>query len=162
MECLGLLSRQRRVFLSYRRNEARAAALQLFDALSSRGYEVFLDTHGVARAVDFQEALWHKLCDVDVMVMLETQTYFKGRWTREEFGRALAKNIGVLRVQWPDTTQSTETQTCSRVEIIPEEVHTASGALAPAHLEHIDDQLERFRSPSFAVRRISEIGRAHV
>src|SRR3546814_14231841 len=89
------------------------------------------------------------------MVMLETPTYFKGRWTREEFGRALSKNIGVLRVQWPDTTPSTETHTCSRVEIIPEEVDTASGALAPATLERIADQLERFRSLSFAVRRIS-------
>lgn len=155
LECLGLLRRQRRVFLSYRRNEARAAALQLFDALSSRGYEVFLDTHGVARAVDFQEALWHKLCDVDVMVMLETPTYFKSRWTREEFGRALAKNIGVLRVQWPDTTPSIDTQTCSRVEIIPQEVDTITGALAPATLDRIADQLERFRSLSFAVRRIS-------
>src|SRR3546814_11068646 len=91
------------------------------------------------------------------MVMLETPTYFKGRWTREEFGRALAKNIGVLRVQWPDTTPSTETQTCSRVEIIPEEVDTASGALAPETLERIADQLERFRSLSFAVRRISAL-----
>lgn len=155
LECLGLLRRQRRVFLSYRRNEARAAALQLFDALSSRGYEVFLDTHGVARAVDFQEALWHKLCDVDVMVMLETPTYFESRWTREEFGRALAKNIGVLQVRWPDTTPSIYTQTCSRVEIIPQEVDTVTGALAPATLDRIADQLERFRSLSFAVRRIS-------
>lgn len=155
LECLGLLRRQRRVFLSYRRSEAKAAALQLFDVLSSRGYEVFLDTHGVARAVDFQEALWHKLCDVDVMVMLETPTYFQSRWTREEFGRALAKNIGVLRVQWPDTTPSTETQTCSRVEIVPEELNAASGALAPEALERISDQLERFRSLSFAVRRLS-------
>lgn len=155
LECLGLLRRQRRVFLSYRRNEARAAALQLFDILSARGYEVFLDTHGVARAVDFQEALWHKLCDVDVMIMLETPSYFQGRWTREEFGRALAKNIGVLRVQWPDTTPSTETQTCSRVEIVPDEVDTGTGALKPATLDRIADQLERFRSLSFAVRRIS-------
>lgn len=155
LECLGLLRRQRRVFLSYRRSEARAAALQLFDALSSRGYEVFLDTHGVARAVDFQEALWHKLCDADVMVMLETPTYFQNRWTREEFGRALAKNIGVLRVQWPDTTPSIDTQTCSRAEIIPQELDAGTGALAPVALERIADQLERFRSLSFAVRRIS-------
>lgn len=155
LECLGLLRRQRRVFLSYRRSEARAAALQVFDILASRGYEVFLDTHGVARATDFQEALWHKLCDVDVMVMLETPTYYEGRWTREEFGRALAKNIGVLRVQWPDTTPSKETKTCSRVEIIPEELDRATGALATEALDRIADQLERFRSLSFAVRRIS-------
>lgn len=155
LECLGLLRRQRRVFLSYRRSEARDAALQLFDVLSGRGYEVFLDTHGVARAVDFQEALWHKLCDSDVMVMLETPTYFTSRWTREEFGRALSKNIGVLRVQWPDTTPSKDTQTCSRVEIVPEELNPSTGSLAAEALDRIADQLERFRSLSFAVRRIS-------
>lgn len=155
LECLGLLRRQRRVFLSYRREEAGAAAIQTHDLLCARGYEVFLDTHGVLRAVDFQETLWHKLCDVDVMVMLESPTYFRSRWTREEFGRALAKNIGVLRVQWPDTTPSTDSQTCSRVEIVPEELEPATGALAPAALARIADQLERFRSLSFAVRRIS-------
>lgn len=155
LECLGLLRRQRRVFLSYRRSEVRDAALQVFDILSARGYEVFLDTHGVARAVDFQEMLWHKLCDVDVMVMLETPTYFTSRWTREEFGRALSKNIGVLNVQWPDTTPSKDTQTCSRVEILPQELDSHTGGLTTAALERIADQLERFRSLSFAVRRIS-------
>ncbi|MGN7726468.1 toll/interleukin-1 receptor domain-containing protein [Luteimonas sp. 22616] len=154
LECLGLLRRQRRVFLSYRRKEGSAAALQLFDLLSARGYEVFLDTHSVARAVDFQETLWHKLCDVDVMVMLETATYFESTWTTEEFGRALSKNIGVLRVQWPDATPSIDTQTCSRVEIVAEELD-AAGGLALVALERIADQLERFRSLCYAVRRIS-------
>lgn len=155
LECLGLLRRQRRVFLSYRRTEARAAALQLFDLLSAHGYDVFLDTHSVERGVDFQEALWHRLCDADVMVMLETATYFESRWTSEEFGQALAKNIGVLRVQWPDATPSPETETCSRVEIVPGELDNATGALADGALERIAEQLERFRSLSVAVRRLS-------
>ena len=72
LECVGLLPRQRRVFLSYKRDEATAAAVQLFGELSSRQFEVFLDTHGIGAGVDFQEALWHQLCDVDVLVMLET------------------------------------------------------------------------------------------
>src|SRR5690606_37322940 len=41
LECAGLLPRQRRVFLSYRRDEARGAALQLFDAIAARHFEVF-------------------------------------------------------------------------------------------------------------------------
>ena len=143
------------MFLSYRRTEARAAALQLFDLLSARGYDVFLDTHSVARGVDFQEALWHRLCDVDVMVMLETATYFQSRWTSEEFGQALAKNIGVLRVQWPDATPSPDTETCSRVEIVPEELNNATGELADQALDRIAAQLEQFRSLSVAVRRLS-------
>lgn len=35
-------------FVSYRRGDARNSALQLFNALSGRLFDVFLDTHGVA------------------------------------------------------------------------------------------------------------------
>ena len=43
LESLGMLPRQRRVFLSYKRDESMAAAVQLFAELSARQYEVFLD-----------------------------------------------------------------------------------------------------------------------
>lgn len=83
LECVGLLPRQRRVFVSYRRDSAREAALQLFNALSARLYDVFLDTHGIAPGDDFQAVLWHRLCDSDVLVVLDTQDYFESRWTPE-------------------------------------------------------------------------------
>jgi len=83
LECAGLLPRQRRVFVSYRRGEARDAALQLFDALSARLFDVFLDTHGIPPAEDFQTMLWHRLCDSDVLVMLDTPGYFESRWTSD-------------------------------------------------------------------------------
>ncbi|MGJ7542507.1 hypothetical protein [Variovorax sp. LT1R16] len=57
LECAGLLPRQRRVFVSYRRDEARQAALQLFDAFSARLFDVFLDTHGIAPAEDSGHAV---------------------------------------------------------------------------------------------------------
>lgn len=118
LECAGLLPRQRRVFVSYRRDEARQAALQLFDAFSARLFDVFLDTHGIAPAEDFQAMLWHRLCDSDVLVMLDTPNYFGSRWTSAEFGRALAKGISVLRVGWPDSTPSIRTGTASRAELV--------------------------------------------
>lgn len=161
LESLGLLRRQRRVFLSYRHTEATVAALQLFERLSAHGYDVFLDTHSVARGVDFQEMLWHRLCDVDVMVMLETATYFQSRWTEEEFGQALAKNIGVLRVQWPDITPSVDTETCSRVELIESELVRGTGALERVALERITEQLEQFRSLCVAVRKLSVMSKLH-
>ena len=49
LQCLGLLPAQRRVFVSYRRNESRDAAVQLFEELSARQFDVFLDTHSVGR-----------------------------------------------------------------------------------------------------------------
>jgi TIR domain len=158
LECLGLLRRQRKVFISYRREEATPAALQLFAALSARGYDVFVDTHGVQTAVDFQETLWHRLCDVDVVIMLDTKSYFDSRWTSEEFGKALAKNIGVLRVQWPDSSPDPRTQTCSRVELIPSEIGV-TGLLDATAIDRIGDQLEMFRAMSLAVRRLGFITR---
>lgn len=159
LECAGLLPRQRRIFLSYRRDEARQAALQLFDALSSRLFEVFLDTHAIAPAEDFQSALWHRLCDADVLVMLDTPTYFDSRWTSAEFGRALAKGIAVLRVGWPDSTPSIRTATTSRAELLAAEVDTASGRLAETAIERICMQVEAVRSEGIAVRHVNMVGR---
>lgn len=155
LECAGLLPRQRRVFVSYRRTEAREAALQLFDAFSARLFDVFLDTHGIPPAEDFQTMLWHRLCDSDVLVMLDTPGYFESRWTSAEFGRALAKGISVLRIGWPDSTPSVRVATASRAELLPEEVDTETGRLAEEAVERICMQLEAVRSQSHAVRSVN-------
>lgn len=154
LECVGLLPRQRRVFLSYRRTESTAAAVQLFAELSARQFDVFLDTHCIGAGVDFQEQLWHQLSDVDVLLMLESPGYFASRWTDAEYGRALAKGIGVLRVQWPDATPSATTSTASRVELLPAELQ-ADGQLAEVAVKRVCRQLEAVRSLSHAVRTLS-------
>jgi TIR domain len=155
LECACLLPRQRRVFVSYRRGDVREAALQLFNALSARFFDVFLDTHGIPPAEDFQAVLWHRLCDSDVLVMLDTAGYFEGRWTNAEFGRALAKGISVLRVGWPNVIPSPRTDTVSRVELEDNEVAPVSGMLAEGAIERICTQLEFVRAQSYAVRRVN-------
>lgn len=156
LECLGLLPRQRRVFLSYRRTESTAVAVQLFAELSARQFDVFLDTHSIGAGVDFQEQLWHQLSDVDVLLMLDTPEYFKSRWTDAEYGRALAKGIGVLRVQWPDCTPSPVTSTASRAELLAEEF-LADGQLSNEAVQRVCRQLEAVRSQSHALRTMSLI-----
>jgi hypothetical protein len=159
LECAGLLPRQRRVFLSYRRDEARQAALQLFEALSARQFDVFLDTQGIAPAEDFEAVLWHKLCDSDVLVMLDTPNYFGSRWTTAEFGRALAKGISVLRVGWPDSTPSVRTGTASRAELVHDEVDSMTGRLKEEAITRICLQLEAVRSQSCAVRNLNLVSK---
>lgn len=156
LECIGLLPRQRRVFLSYRRTESTAAAIQLFAELSARQFDVFLDTHCIGAGLDFQEQLWHQLSDVDVLVMLDTPSYFNSRWTDAEYGRALAKGIGVLRVQWPDSTPSATTATASRVELLNTEL-SIDGQLTHDAVARICRQLEAVRSLSHALRTRSLI-----
>lgn len=157
LECLGMLPRQRRVFLSYRRDESTAVAVQLFAELSARQYEVFLDTHSIAAGEDFQESLWHNLCDVDVLVMLDSPKYFESRWTAAEYGRALAKGIGVLRVQWPTTTTSGVTGTSSLVQLVDTDFHPDL-SLQAAPLDRVCDRLEDFRSLAHATRHLGIIG----
>ncbi len=154
LECIGLLPRQRRVFLSYRRADATPVAVQLFAELSARHYEVFLDTHKVDAAVDFQESLWHNLCDVDILIMLDTPKYFESRWTAAEYGRALAKGIGILRVQWPRFTPSKITGTSSLVELASTEFKKDQ-TLSTNALSRICNSLEDFRSLAHATRHQS-------
>jgi len=155
LEYIGLLPRQRRVFLSYRRNESREAALQLFDQLSARNFEVFLDTHGIGPAVNFQAALWHQLCDSDVLVMLDTPGYFESRWTEAELGRALVKGIMVLRIGWPDVEASKRLDTAKKIELQSGDVDPVTGRLINVVITEICNQVESLRSQSYAVRNLN-------
>lgn len=155
LECVGLLPRQRRVFLSYRRDESRQAALQLFDELSARLFDVFLDTHGVAPSVDFQAMLWHRLCDADVLLMLDTPNYFASRWTSAEFGRALAKDIAILRIGWADVIPSKRVATASCINLAADDIDLGTGKLTDRAISDICLQLETVRSRSHAVRNLN-------
>ena len=155
LECVGLLPRQRRVFVSYRREGARQAALQLFDALSSRLFDVFLDTHGIAPAEDFQAVLWHRLCDSDVLVMLDTPDYFESRWTSAEYGRALAKGISVLRIGWPGVNPSPRTLTASHIDLSDGGMDASTGRLTDQVVDRICLQIEFVRGKSHAVRSLN-------
>ena len=157
-ECVGLLHRQRRVFVSYRRNEARAAAVQLHDTLCGRGFDVFLDTHDILKGEPFQDALWHRLCDSDVMIMLYTATYFESKWTRQEFGRAMAKDIQVLRVVWPNLTPNRMTDFAETIYIDKAELSGVDGPLVDQTVNSIALVVERLRSRSIAARHMSISG----
>jgi len=159
LECVGLLRRQRRVFVSYRRVESSGAALQLHDLLAARGFDVFLDTHSIRPGDPFQDVLWHRLVDSDVMVMLDTPGYFDSRWTRQEIGRARAKDIQVLRVIWPEHTPNKLTDLAETVYLDADELEGPDGPIAVAVAEKIALHVERLRSRSIAARYMSITGK---
>ena len=158
LECVGLLRRQRRIFLSYRRTESRAAALQLHDMLTARCFDVFLDTHDIRPGDSFQEVLWHRLCDSDVMVMLDTPTYFESKWTRQEFGRARAKGIHALRIVWPDHQPNRLTDLAETIYLQPAELMGAEGPIVAPKANEIVVAVERLRGRSIAFRYMSIMG----
>jgi len=157
LECLGLMPSRRRVFLSYRRTEAREVALQLFDELSARQFDVFLDTHEVRPGAVFQDVLWHQLCDSDVMLMLDTETYFESRWTVEEFGKANLKKAAILRVGFPEVERDKNLSVTESIDLNADGFDD-DGLINPANVDRIADGVERLRSKSVAVRQANLIG----
>jgi hypothetical protein len=158
LEVLGLLHQQRRIFISYRRSDAREAALQLHDELSSRGFDVFLDTHDIRPAQAFQEMLWHRLSDCDVTIMLDTKDYFGSKWTAQELGRSQALGIQILRVVWPEHSGSRHLSLSDTVTLASADLD-ASGRLQPALLPTIARRAEALRSRSIATRHLDLVGR---
>jgi hypothetical protein len=159
LECVGLLRQQRRIFVSYRRVESRSSAVQLRDALSARGSEVFLDTHDIRPGEPFQEVLWHRLCDSDVMIMLDTPTYFERKWTRQELGRARAKEIHILRVVWPSHTPPLHTGFAETIYLEAADLKGPDGPMTEPVVHRIALTAEALRSRSIAARHMSIAGK---
>ena len=131
----------------------------MHDLLNSRGFDVFLDTHDIRPSDPFQDVLWHRLCDSDVLVMLDTPTYFESRWTREEIGRARAKEIHVLRVVWPNHEPNKMTDLAETIYLEKEDLQEESGPVTSEKIGEIVLRVESVRSRSIAARYMSITGR---
>jgi hypothetical protein len=87
---------QRRLFISYRRNETRDLADQLFDAFSHCGFQVFLDRFSGAPGRLFPDELGEEIVDKGVVLLLESHGLSRSPWTLAEVGFAFLLQIGLL------------------------------------------------------------------
>lgn len=158
LEASSLIPRQRRVFLSYRRKESTEAALQLYTELCARQYDVFLDTHGILPGEHFQEVLWQRLCDSDVLVYLDTSGYFEGRWTELEFHRASLRKLAMLRVGWPRVEAANIHLISGEVQLEESDLDKNKHIQADA-MAKILDKIELYRSKSVSIRYRDLVGK---
>ncbi|MBA4045665.1 MAG: toll/interleukin-1 receptor domain-containing protein [Erythrobacter sp.] len=158
LECVGLLHEQRRVFISYRRTEAREVAVQLHDVLSARNFDVFLDTHDIRPGAPFQEMLWHRLVDCDLVIVLDTPDYFGSKWTTQELGRALSKGIHILRLTWPGHSPSRQLTLADGLSLDHADFDQDK-RLKERVVDAIIDRAERLRSRSIATRHLAIAGK---
>ncbi len=108
LEAFELLRNTRKIFISYKRNESTSIAIQLYEALEHHNFDVFLDTHSIGKAEPFQDELWHRMTDCDVIVLLNTPGFLKSHWCKEEFAEAGAKQIGIVQLVWPNHNIKTD------------------------------------------------------
>lgn len=117
LEGFSLLRVSRRVFISYKRSESSNIAIQLYEELEKSGFDVFLDTHNIHPGEPFQEELWHRMTDSDIIVLLNTPNFLKSHWTKEELAKANSLSIGIIQVVWPDSKLIPEACICTPIQL---------------------------------------------
>lgn len=157
LEELRLLRVKRRLFLSYKRSDSETAALQLYRHFDDRFFDPFLDTHGIRQGADFQEHLWHRMADSDVVVLLYTQNLFESDWVRQELGRAGQMGIRILQVIWPGLERDRRTEMFEPFYLEMSDFQggapvTHESRLKDAVLQRISLVVERLRARAMAAR----------
>ena len=102
LESFGKLRSSRKVFISYKRDESTSVARQLYEALEKHNFDVFLDTHSIKQGEPFQDELWHRMTDCDVILLLNTPKFLESEWCEKEIAEASVKQIGIIQAIWPN------------------------------------------------------------
>lgn len=176
LRAMRLLREQRQAFVSYRRDRTTGVARQIFSEMAHRGYLPFLDTASVPSATDFQETLWSRMADIDLVVLLDAPGTLDSNWVHQELNRAHALSLGVLQLVWPSPPQapmifrgSPGTELCDRLELSDADFDStdlwdASGRanparhLSPPALDRVIAAIEVARIRSLNRRRKKIVG----
>ncbi|HXD29846.1 MAG TPA: toll/interleukin-1 receptor domain-containing protein [Pyrinomonadaceae bacterium] len=154
---------QRQAFISYKRDDCLEVAGQLFDLLSRRGYRIFWDSASVEGGVDFQQALWGRMADVDLLVFLDTPNALTSRWVHQELARAHDLGLGVLQLVWPaphKRTRGTEFSDWLQLSLSDFKRGNTGPTcrLTKAALDRVSRAAELARVGSLAARRLRVVG----
>lgn len=158
LESLRLLRKTRKVFISYRRTDSTAVANQLFDVLTRRNFDVFLDSYVIRGADNFQEELFHRMSDCDVLVQLNTNDFKNSKWCRAEVEMANMKQIGLIEVIWPNSGLERWSELCYPYHLKAEDFRrkrfkNSKSVLKNSVLNAIARDVESVRARNLAARQ---------
>jgi hypothetical protein len=100
---LGLEDRERRVFISHKREDGLGAAEQLHDELTHAGFRAFIDRFAIRAGEPVQRVIADALEDYAFLLLLETPLAHTSDWVFDEVDYALSHTMGLLVVTWPGT-----------------------------------------------------------
>ena len=158
LEGFGLLRLSRRLFISYKRNESSTVAIQLFEQFEKNGLDVFLDTHSIRPGEPFQEELWHRLSDTDIVVLLNTPGFLESNWTTQELAQANTMSIGILQLIWPNHKLERDAELSIPFQLSNKDFGNlqftnSKSYLTSSSMEKIVSEAESLRARSLAARQ---------
>lgn len=155
-ESFRLLRKERGVFISYRRKGSQPLANRLYEELDKRGFDVFIDVRSVPPAVDFQAELWHRMSDVDTILLIDTPGFREGRWTSAELAQANLLGIQTLHLLWPGQLEDEDYAFSHFVKLHDTDFKGPSpgrgATIKPRIVDRICDLAEELRAKAMAFR----------
>lgn len=156
---LGLGETDRKVFLSYRRDESAAIAVQLHKELVRVRFDVFLDRFAVPPGDDFPRRLDEHLGDKAFVVLLESAKLSESKWVQHEIAYAHSHRIEVLALTLPDVDDSQLTPSIDdafRIRLT--ENNLSNGELTPECVKNILEEIESAHTRAIRRRREQTLG----
>ena len=155
LEAFSLLRKNRRVFISYKRDESTSVAIQLYEALERSGFDVFLDTHNIRPSEPFQDELWHRMADSDVVVLLNTSNFLGSKWTTKELATANKLLLGMVVVSWPEHSikHHKDAEISFPIELKANDFNNKNERLNSNVVDEIIKNVESIRARTLAARR---------
>jgi len=99
-ENLGINEKERRVFISYRRNDGLGMADQILDRLSRQRFNVFLDKYDVEVGHNIEQEIYESIEDKAFIVVIESPDAHNSQWISKEIIYALTHEIPVFLLSW--------------------------------------------------------------
>ena len=103
---IWLARTNRKIFISYKREDSSAAAHALRDLFSAKGFEAFLDDASIPPGKHFQRELFWWLNDADLVLLLASPNFRDSDWILQEIQFATLSSIGLLAVLWPGSREA--------------------------------------------------------
>ena len=164
-ETLGVVEKERKVFIAYRQTDASPIAIRLHDELVKKRFSVFLDKFQTRSPQNIQEEIDEALEDAAFVLLLYSPDMPSSKWVDWEITRALKSNLSVLVVKWSDVRKEIPKIAHANFPTVPFD-STADVAedfrirapklkeiLDKVELEHLNGLLRRRRE---AVRTVKE------
>ena len=160
LEMLGLIEKERKIFISYRRSETNALAIQLHTELVRRRFDVFLDRFTVEPGADFQRRLDQDLGDKAFVLLLESSGLRDSQWVQHEIAYAHSRRIEMLALTLPNTASSELVPSIDNAfrRCLDTSELSDIGTLSPSGLAEVLDKIELGHAHALRRRREQILG----
>jgi len=156
LEEFGIEERQRKAFISHKREDGLLAAEYLSDYLSHRGFAPFIDRFNIPAGVDLQARIADELESYAFLIVLETPRAHESDWVFDEVEYALTHLMGLHIVRWPgDFPEVPATARLPRQQLVSSDLTNVNGfdVLTPEALDRVLEEVEAAHAYSMVRRR---------